>query len=180
MASEVIPPIHWKERIGLVAIGHTFKKAEEVLFDFTLYPAMIAWLGAVTGGLVMTAISALICWLYILFYDWAGKDWFGFELLKEARDGEAMRGRIGSFVQRVARQGDWVAFLALSLYTDPFMTAVYMRRGADAYNGLSRRDWTIFWGSVLVANLWWTILMTFAVAAARYFLNNDYLYANVV
>ena len=47
---------------------------------------------------------------------------------------------------------------------DPFVTTVYMRHGAGAYSGLSTRDWKIFWASVLVANLWWTIVVTLAVA----------------
>ncbi len=162
-------PIRWKERIGLLAAGYTFKRIEELVFDFMLYPAVIAWLGAVIGGLVMTAFSALACYLYILFYDWAKKDWLGLELLKEVRDGEARDGLMG-WIQRVARKSDWLAFFALSCYTDPFVTTMYLRKGADAYNGLAPRDWKIFWASVLVANLWWTALMTFAVAGVRFFL----------
>jgi hypothetical protein len=164
-------PIRWKERIGLVAIGHTFKHFEEALFDFMLYPAAIAWLGAMKGGAVMMVFSAIMCYLYLRFYDWSGKDWFGFELLKEVRDGEEKQGCIAHFVQRLTQRGDWIAFFALSCYTDPFMTTVYMRKGTDAYNGLSARDWKIFWSSVVVANLWWTVLMTLVVTSGRYILN---------
>lgn len=163
--------IRWKERIGLMAVGYTAKRVEELVFDFTLYPAMIAWLGTVNGGLVMTAVSALMCYLYILFYDWAKKDWLGLELVKEMRDGEVQEGRIARFVQSVARKGNWLAFVALSLYTDPFVTTVYLRQDADAYNGLSPRDWKIFWASVLLANLWWTTLMTFAVKGIQFILS---------
>jgi len=170
MALKANQPIRWKERIGTIAIGRTVKQIEEFVFDFTLYPAVIAWLGTVIGGLSMTAFSALMCFLYLKFYDWSKRDWLGFELLKRARDGEEKRGRITRFVQQIAQKGDWLAFLALSLYTDPFETTVYMRQGAEAYNGLSRRDWKIFWASVLAANLWWTILMTFAVAIIRFIL----------
>lgn len=164
-------PIRWKERIGLVAVGHTFKYFEEVLFDYMLYPVVIAWLGAVKGGAIMMAFSAFMCYLYLRFYDWSGKDWFGFELLKKIRDGEEKKGRVARFVQRLTQKGDWVAFLSLSFYTDPFMTTVYMRKGAGAYNGLSKRDWKIFWGSVVVTNLWWTVLMTLAVGTIRSFLS---------
>ncbi len=163
--------IRWKERIGIMAVGHTFKQVEEFVFDYTLYPLVIAFWGAMIGGLVMTAFSALVCYLYILFYDWAKKDWLGLELLKEVRDGGEKHGRIASFMQRLARNGDWYAFFALSIYTDPFVTTVYLRQGAGQYNGLSARDWKIFWASVLVANLWWTVVVTFAVAGARYILN---------
>lgn len=153
-----------------MAVGHTFKQVEEFVFDYTMYPAVIAWLGTMIGGAVMMTFSALISWLYIRFYDWAKKDWLGLELLKEFRDGKDKHGYVARLVQRVARKGGWLAFLALSCSTDPFMTTVYMRSGAEEYNGLSSRDWKIFWASVLVANLWWTVLMSVAVEAIRYVL----------
>jgi hypothetical protein len=163
--------IRWKERIGIMAVGHTFKQVEEFIFDYTMYPAIIAWLGAVMGGLVMTAFSALICYLYILFYDWSKKDWLGLELLKEVRDGKEKHGRVAHLVQKIARKGDLVAFFVLSAYTDPFVTTVYLRKMSGSYNGLSPRDWKIFWASVLTANLWWTVVVTFAVAGIRLLIN---------
>ena len=81
MALEANQTIRWKERIGIMAVSHTFKQVEEFVFDYTLYPAVIALLGAVTGGLVMTVFSALLCYLYIRFYDWSQKDWLGLELV---------------------------------------------------------------------------------------------------
>ena len=164
-------PIRWKERIGILAIGHGFKQAEEFFFDYLLYPGVIAWPGAILGGLVMTVVAALACYLYIQLYDWAKKDWLGLELLKGMRDGEEKQNRITRFFQRVIRRGDWLAFLVLSCQTDAFMTTVYMRRGANEYNGMSGRDWRIFWGSIVVSNLWWATLMTFVVEGVRHFLN---------
>ncbi len=160
-------PIRWKERVGIMAVGHGFKQGEEFFFDYMLYPAVIAWLGAIVGGLALTVLSASVCYLYILFYDWSKKDWLGLELLKEMRDGGEHHGHIARFIQRIARKSDWLAFLVFSCYTDPFMTTVYMRKGVGAYDGLSRRDWKIFWASVLVANLWWTTMMALAVEAVR-------------
>ena len=160
-------PIRWKERIGLMAIGHTFKQVEIFIFDLLLYPAAIALFGTVIGGLIMTVLSAVVCYLYILFYDWAKKDWLGLELLKEIRDGKEKQGRIVRFVQRIIRKGNGIAFLILSCYEDAFATTVYLRQGAEAYNGLSSRDWKIFWASVLVGNLWWTVIMTLVVEGVR-------------
>lgn len=164
-------PMRWKQRIGILAVGHTFKRAEELVFDFTLYPLVIALLGAIVGGLIMTAFSALVCYLYILFYDWSKRDWLGLELLRELRDGEEKQGRVARLMQRAARKGNWLAFLALSCYTDPFVTTVYLRKSAETYNGLSARDWRVFWASVLVANLWWTVLVTSGVAGVRLLLS---------
>ncbi|MBI4066020.1 hypothetical protein HY412_02430 [Candidatus Kaiserbacteria bacterium] len=171
MALKANQPIRWKERIGVMAVGHTFKQIEELVFDYGLYPAVIAWWGAVTGGLVMTVFSAFICYLYILFYDWSKKDWFGLELLKRVRDGEEKSSQIARFIQRTTRKNDWAAFLVLSVYTDPFVTAMYLRHGVEKYNGLSSRDWKVFWSSVLVANLWWTVVVAFAVAGVRFIYN---------
>jgi len=171
MALKTNQPIRWKERIGIMAIGHTFKNIEESIFDYVIYPAIIALLGTVVGGIVMTIASATECYLFLRLYDWSKKDWFGFELLKRVRDGEEKNSRVGSFFQRVTRKGNWLAFLILSCSTDPFMTTVYMRKGAESYNGLSSRDWRIFWTSVVVGNLWWTVIVSFAVAGVRLILS---------
>ena len=160
-------PIRWGRRIGTGIVGHGFKQVEEFVFDYTLYPAAIAFLGTVVGGLVMTVFSAVMCYLYLLFYDWSKRDWFGFELLKEARDGEGGQGLIERLVRKIAKKGGWLAFLSLSVYMDPFMTTVYMRSGAEKYDGLSSRDWKIFWGSVLVANLAWTGIVSSGLALIK-------------
>ncbi|MFA6278867.1 MAG: hypothetical protein WC638_02155 [Candidatus Paceibacterota bacterium] len=151
-----------------MAIGHTFKQVEEFLFDYLMYPAMIAALGTVIGGIIMSSLSASLCYLYINFYDWSKQDWLGLELLKEVRDGEDRKGRTARFVQKIARKSDWIAFFVLSCYTDPFVTTVYLRHGVEEYNGLSKRDWKVFWASVVVANVWWTIAMTLVVMMIRF------------
>jgi len=153
----------WKERVGTMAVGHTAKQVEEFLFDYVFYPAMIAWFGGVIGGLIATASSAFECWLFILFYDWSKRDWLGLELLKEVRDGGEQ-----TLFQRIARKGNWLAFLVMSFTSDPFVTTVYMRKGAEAYNGLSSRDWKIFWASVVVGNVGWTIVVTTAITGFRF------------
>ena len=161
--------VRHKERIGILAVGHTAKQVEEFLFDYTLYPAVIATMGAVWGGLVMTALAVIACYLYILFYDWAKKDWLGLELLKKGREGEA-KGIVAWLVQRAIQKGDWVAFLGFSVFTDAFVTTVYMRQGAGQYNGLSSRDWKIFWWSVAVSNLAWVVVVSLAIEVVRFVL----------
>ncbi|MFA5745060.1 MAG: hypothetical protein WC887_02495 [Candidatus Paceibacterota bacterium] len=119
------------------------------------------------GGLLMSSLSASVCILYIRLYDWSGRDWLGLELLKQARDGEA-KGKVMKVVQWAARRGDWVAFIVLCAFTDPFEVTVYMRRGVEQFNGLTARDWKIFWASVAFVNLFWTGLMTFAVMLVKF------------
>jgi len=60
---------HHIRRAGHIIVGHSAKQVEEFLFDFMLYPAMIALLGTIIGGLIMTALSAIECYFLIRFYD---------------------------------------------------------------------------------------------------------------
>ena len=168
--------VRHRSDIGLVAIGHSAKKIEELLFDWLLYGSVIAacttiwgplW-GSVAGFAIMSPLSALLCLGYIRFYDWAQKDWFGFELLKELR-GDAIGGSwFHRLVGRVARLGDIPAFFALSVYGDPFMTTVYMRRGVRKFTGLSPSEWAVFWSSVLVSNGYWTVRWTAIFVLAKF------------
>lgn len=168
--------IRHKHRIGLIAIGHTAKRAEEYLFDWLLYGAVIVWCisqwGTTRGSLVafaiMAPLSAFVCWLYILFYDWAKKDWLGLETIEELREREAKAGWLGRIFIRVTKLGDVPMFFVLSFYGDPFMTTVYFRRGSHTYKGLSHRDWQIFWASVLSSNTYWTLRWTIIVEIVRY------------
>ena len=146
----------WKERVGILATGYAAKQVEEKLFDYMLYPSVIATAGTVWGGLIMTALSALVCFFYLKFYDWSKQDWLGLELLKEVREGEHAEGFWGTLVRKILSNGDVPAFFLFSLWQDPFVTTVYLRKGADKYNGMSERDWKVFFCSVIVANLWWT------------------------
>jgi hypothetical protein len=164
-----------KERIATVAIGYAAKRVEAIVFDWLFYGFVIAtcitnwgpvW-GSMVGFATMAPLSALVCFGYIRFYDWAKKDWLGFETLKELKDETGHRGRLANLVQRVARFGDVPAFLALCVYGDPFMVTVYLRRGARKYDNLSRRDWAVFWTSVVVSNGYWTLRWTVIVEVAR-------------
>jgi len=54
-------------------------------------------------------------------------------------------------------KGDFVVFLILSINLVPFITTTYMRHGKNQYNGMSKRDWTIFSSSVIISNAYWTL-----------------------
>lgn len=164
-----------KERIGIVAVGHTAKRIEEYLFDWLLYGVVVLWAtnvwGTFTGSIVaffiMAPLSALFCWIYLRFYDWAKKDWFGFEMLKELKEAER-RGIFGRIFQSVIRWGDVPAFIILALYTDPFLVTVYFRKKGHEHGGLTKRDWRIFWAAVVFSNAYWTLRWTVIVVLAGY------------
>lgn len=154
----------WIEKIGLIAIGHTGKKVEEFLTDQLLYGAVSAycvsvygWYGPFATFCIMAPISILFCRVYLRLYDWAGVDLFGFELLKEVRDGMEKEGRVWRIARKVVQLGDIPAIFALSILFDPFMTTVYMRQGAAKYDGLDPRSRRIFWYSVAISNGFWSI-----------------------
>lgn len=171
--------IRHKERIGIIAIGYTGKRIEEFLFDWLLYGVVViksteAWgpfYGSVYAFLIMSPLSALACYSYIRFYDWAKKDWLGLETLEELREKEASAGWFMRHILRITKFGDIPMFFALSILADPFVTTVYFRRGAHLYNGLSKRDWRIFWSSVIFSNAYWTLRLTVIIVAAQYLWN---------
>ncbi|MEN9390125.1 MAG: hypothetical protein RLZZ283_225 [Candidatus Parcubacteria bacterium] len=162
-------------RVGLIAVGYGGKHIEEFVFDWLLYGAIVTYstnlYGAVWGSLmtfaIMAPISAVMCYMYIRVYDWAEKDFFGFELAKQVRDKQHRRGFLG-IVHRIAEWGDIPAFFAFSIYFDPFMTTMYLRKGSEKYNGMTRRDHYIFFSSVFVSNAYWTLQLTVLVELARF------------
>ena len=108
--------------------------------------------------------SLVVCLLTLWFYDWAKRDWLGIELLKGLRlyTGPSIWRRATAWL---LGRGDAVAFVVLSLRFDPFITTAYMRHGV--YNGLTRRDWKIFLGSVLLSNAAWTFVCFGGIEAVR-------------
>ncbi len=155
--------IRHKERVAILAVGHIGLRIEEFLFDWLLYGTVSTFLthsfGAVYGSLAtfaaMCPLSALVCFWYIKLYDLSKTDWFGLEATKKLRDDGSFTG-IGKWFHKLARLGDVPAFIALSIYSGPFTVTAYMRRGSE-YAGLSKRDWEIFWASVLFSNAYWSL-----------------------
>ena len=47
------------------------------------------------------------------------------------------------------------------------MVAMYLRKGVGKYDGMTTRDWKIFWASVVVANGYWTLRWAVLVALAH-------------
>ena len=105
----------------------------------------------------MMILSFLVCYGTLLFYDWTKKDWIGIETLKEIRELEP-KNKLGRFITKLVRKSNSLALIILSIQFDPFITVAYMRHGAHQYNGLSKRDWKIFFESLVIGNVYWTIV----------------------
>lgn len=143
-----------KERIAVLGVGLLANWLMVNGFNYLLYPFIIWKLGILNGGIAMTVLSFLVCYATLLFYDWSKKDWLGIETIKDVKsyDGNKKIGRLTSWIMR---KSDPVIFLFLSIKFDPFITTAYMRHGK--FNGMGRREWAIFMGSLLISNVYWTL-----------------------
>src|SRR3989344_1584233 len=163
-------------RVGLVASVHALRQiVQGLLFDAGLYGAVVTtcthfW-GAIWGPIIafgiMCPLAGVYCYYSIRFYDWSKKDLLGLEALKSLRENRS-GSRWTRFVQHIARKGDAWAFVALSMYGDAILVVIYLRKGVGEYNGLSPRDWNIFWASVIVSNIYWIFRWTVLVEAVRF------------
>ncbi len=151
-------------RTAELVTGFVTWKTIDWAFHYAAYPFAIWRLGLLYGGLLMSGLSLLVCLLLLRFYDLTGRDWLGIEFIKNQRyyDGSSPWRRATAWL--IAR-GDWVAFVALSIQYDPFVTTAYMRRGA--YNGMTRRDWFILVMSWFVSNGVWVALCFGGVSVVR-------------
>lgn len=143
-----------KERVTILGVGLVANWLMTNGFTFVLYPFIIWKFGIVSGGIAMIFLSFLFCYATILFYDWSKKDWLGIETIKDVKnyDGSKTIGRLTSWIMR---KSDPVIFLFLSIKFDSFITTAYMRRGK--FNGMGRREWVIFMGSLFISNVYWIL-----------------------
>lgn len=134
-----------------LSVGFSANAAVTWGFDYLLYPLVIYQYGVLTGGLVMTLASFLVCLGSFKFYDWSKRDWLGIEAIKSLKDGGESR-----WVKLAAwmlNKSEPVAAVFLSIKFDPFITTLYLRKGS--YAGLSARDWRIFLFSLVLGNAYW-------------------------
>jgi hypothetical protein len=156
-------------RLKLLGIGLTVNWLTTFLFDWVLYPLVILYLGIISGGVLMTFLTAVICYAIIVFYDKLQKDWLCLELVKEYRvRAENYRGesRILTFLSRWLRRSDLALIFALSLKFDPAIVTIATRRGK--YSGMGRREWYVFTFCVLFGNLYWIFLVATGISIFRF------------
>lgn len=166
-----------KFNLKILAVGHVVFHSFDYGFDYVLYPFVIYKLGAIYGGITMALLSAAVCLAIAYIYDLLEKDWLGIETVKELvenffKEEEEMAKK--SWRKKGKKIMAWIfhynkigQFIFLSLAFDPLITTIYIRPGYHLYNGFSKRDWGVFWGSVFVSNIWWTGLAFVAISVAR-------------
>jgi len=145
---------HFKDRIGEITIGLTVIYLLNTLFDYLLYPFIIYKFGVLRGGIVMTFLSFVACILIMKFYDYSKRDWLGIEAIKSLKGYDGSK-KIGKLTAWVIKKSDPIVFLFLSIKYDPFITTAYLRD--TKFNGMNKREWSIFLSSLLISNAYWTL-----------------------
>lgn len=173
-----------KFNLKMLLLGHIVFHSVDYSFDYVLYPFVIYKYGPLYGGITMTILASIFCLTIAYIYDFLEKDWLGVETVKELvenffkEEEEIARKSLRRKKQSLKRKGKrilywifqknkWGQFIFLSIHFDPLITTIYMRPGFHLYNGFSKRDWKIFWGSTLVSNAWWTGVAFAAISILR-------------
>lgn len=156
---------HWarycaahRERLQTLVIGWFVNFLMVYGFDYVLYPYVLYTCGTLHGWIIMILASLTLCYLTLKFYDWSKKDWIGIEAVKGLRDDQA-KNKVGRITAWMLKKGDPVILIFLSIKFDPLITALYLRHGANQFNGFSRRDWRNFYISLIISNLYWGLIM---------------------
>jgi len=141
--------------VAELALGHGVNQVLDILFDYLMYPAVIAWLGLWYGGIIMATVSLVVCLIMLWGYDLSGRDWLGIEVIRSAKNYDGPH-RLRRATAWLLRRGDVPACLFLSIRYDPFITILYLRH--TSYAGLNRRDWILFMTSWLIGNAYWALV----------------------
>jgi hypothetical protein len=155
----------YKGRAAELTIGVAATYLINTLFDLVLYPYVIYNFGIIKGGIVMTFLSFLACIGIMKFYDWSKRDWIGIEAIKDLKGYEGEK-KIGRFTSWFLKRSEPVIFIFLSIQYDPFVTTAYLRHGK--FNGMSRRDWSIFTASVVISNAYWTLAVYMGISLVEW------------
>lgn len=145
--------------ISRLATGFAGYSTFTWLFDYPLFTWVIWYFGMVTGGIIMIALSFAVDYYTLKFYDWSRTDWLALEYLKSHKsyEGSSRPKRLLKFL--FTKTPVWVQVVLLSLKFNSFVVTVLLRSGSYNYDGLSSRDWRIFWLSFLVSQIYWIIII---------------------
>lgn len=158
-------------QIVLWSVAHGLVRLEEFVFDYVFYPYMLysggrslanSFSGSEvsedggfwTGFVVLCIASLILNLIYLSLYNRSKRDWFGFESLKRLRVPQRVQGM--PLLVRIVQCG---GFIYLSVWHSPLFAALWMRMGKHQFQ-MSRRDWTLFFLAVAVANVGWTIAVS--------------------
>lgn len=126
------------------------------IYDYIVVSFLLIYFGFLKGIIIVVILSMVIDLATLKFYDWFKKDWLALETLKEMEHKKNFFGRLLNFVHN---KSVFVTVVVLSLTSNAFIVTTYMRKGANLYNGLTKRDWIIFISSSLLINVYWVFII---------------------
>jgi hypothetical protein len=156
-----------------VGSAHFILTVIDWLFDNLLYITVIALMGPLQGGLVMTLASIVLCAGYLVAYERMKIDWLGVNAVEAVKEHGAdwikrfesrsiflkviawVPSRIFLLVLWAIKKNDVTAFIALSIYEDAFKTTAFLRKGR--FDGFGIKDTLIFSASIVLSNGYWIV-----------------------
>lgn len=142
------------KKLAGISAGHTLYAAFNWCFDNPLYITVVCKLGLLTGGLVMTLLSLILSLGTLLAYEKMKIDWVGAGWVTELA-GASDASLFHRLLRWARNRGGVPVFLLLSVFQDPFITTAWFRGGR--FDSFRRSDWRVFFSSVVVSNLYWTL-----------------------
>jgi hypothetical protein len=140
------------KRIAQIGAGHSLYATFNWFFDNVLYVYVVYNWGMLRGGAVMTALSFAQCAATLIVYQRMRIDWVGAGLIGALRL-KPRPSRAESIILWAHDRNRGLIFVALCLFTDPFLTTAYFKEGQ--FGEITARDWRVFIASVLVSNVYW-------------------------
>ena len=135
-----------------------------VVYDYVVFGFVIWALGPLLGGGILALSTACLDYLCLRFYQESSRDWLALEYLRSMREygGRSVWRRCVGWVLRDTPKA--VQVLALTPYSNAFLTTVLLRDGSATFAPLTGRDWVLFWTSFLLSQAYWTTLVWLGVA----------------
>jgi hypothetical protein len=178
---------NWKRKLKLLGLAHGLLYILDWSFDNILYPIALVYFGTVLGLTVMTIASAVICFILLRHYINSREDWLGVDVVEHIKENShkwikrfySKEGHWWKLMHIVAyppvqffklviwmlRVNNVGAFIILSIYEDAFKTTAFLKRNRTA--DMSRQDWLVFFGSIILSNIWWTFRWTVIISIVK-------------
>lgn len=173
---------HFGTSTGKLLLARGVYQVIDWTFDNPLYAAAIFYLGPIRAFLWMTLAAAVLNSTYLFIYWKTGIDWLGIGAIKKAAIATEEQELIGKIWHRrfawgllrwpyrllmapilaaakivlwgISR-GRVTTFVVLSMFQDSFVATAYFRHGK--IGRLDRKDWQVFFASLIISNLYWTL-----------------------
>jgi len=135
-------------------------------FDFVLYPSVVAY--SRFGVPIMWSVAFVLDASLVYMYTYRNRDLFGFDTIGRWKEykGHAW----WPFVRaKILKMGDPLVYLFFSVFENPFLATVYVRKTDKTRKGMDRRDWILFMTSYVISNLVWTFVSVQVASLTRSF-----------